>query len=315
MNIVAAASVLACVSGVSAPPEPRSASEGGAVSYRTAQVRDLDIFYREAGPKSAPTILLLHGFPTSSHMFRDLIPKLSDSYPVVAPDYPGFGQSSMPAREAFVYSFDNIAAVIDEFTQTIGLERFALYVQDYGAPVGFRIAAAHPERITGIIVQNGNAYTEGIDNDFWAPIKAYWADPTEKNRAALAPMLTLDATRWQYTVGARDPSNISPDTWTLDQRGLDRAGNKEIQLDLFHSYGSNVPLYPAWQKYFRTHQPPILIVWGARDPMFPPSGAEAYKRDITNLDFNLLDSGHFALEEDSPLIAAKIRAFMQRHAR
>jgi pimeloyl-ACP methyl ester carboxylesterase len=323
--MVGAAALVAAVAGVSglgqtagaaAPPAAPPAAQAPMpawpeVRYRTVKVDGLDIFYREAGPKDAPAILLLHGFPTSSHMFRNLIPRLAGQYRVIAPDYPGYGNSSMPSHTEFEYSFDNLAKVIDGFTKQVGLETFALYLQDYGAPIGFRIASAQPERITGLIIQNGNAYEEGLPDSFWGPIKKYWASPTVENRDALRSVLTIDATRWQYTTGARDVSAISPDTWVIDQAGMDRPGNKEIQLDLFLSYGTNPPLYPAWQEYFRKHQPPTLIVWGKNDPIFPPTGAEPYKRDLKNVDFNLLDTGHFALEEDAETIAAKINAFMR----
>ncbi len=280
------------------------------VRYHTVKIGDVDIFYREAGPKDAPTILLLHGFPTSSHMFRNLIPALADKYHVVAPDYPGYGNSSMPSVKDFDYSFDHLAAIIDSFTQTVGISKFAMYVMDYGAPIGYRIATAHPDRITGLIVQNGNAYDEGL-LDFWKPFKAYWSEQSTENRDATAKLLNIDATKWQYTNGVRDVSTVSPDNWIIDQAGMDRPGNKDIQLRLFLSYGTNPPLYPKWQEYFRTHQPPTLIVWGKNDVIFPPEGAEPYKRDLKNLDFNLLDTGHFALEEKGDVIADKIRAFMQ----
>lgn len=279
------------------------------VRYKTIKIRGLDIFYREAGPADAPTILLLHGFPTSSHMFRNLIPALADRYRVIAPDYPGFGQSSMPSTTEFDYSFDNLASVVDEFTQAVGAARFTMYLQDYGAPIGFRIAAAHPERISGLIIQNGNAYDEGL-GEFWNPIKAYWKDQSEATTTPVANFLELEATRWQWTHGVRDVTTISPDTWTIDQTLLDRPGNKAIQLQLFLSYSTNPPLYPSWQQYFRAHQPPTLIVWGKNDFIFPATGAEPYKRDLKNLDFNLLDTGHFALEEDGSVIASKIRDFM-----
>jgi pimeloyl-ACP methyl ester carboxylesterase len=296
-------------SGIEAENNLRSAAE---VRYRTVKVDGLDIFYREAGVAGAPTLLLLHGFPTSSQMFRNLIPLLADRYHIVAPDYPGFGQSSQPPREQFEYTFDKLARVVDGFTEQLKLEKFTIYVQDYGAPIGYRIASVHPERIAGIIVQNGNAYDEGLDNDFWKPLKKYWAQPTAENREALRGFLAIEATKWQYLHGARNPENISPDAWTLDQAGLDRPGNKEIQLDLFLSYGTNPPLYPAWQKYFREHQPPTLVVWGKNDQIFPAAGAEPYKQDLKNLDYNILDTGHFALEEDGSLIAAKIREFMEK---
>lgn len=281
-----------------------------AVRHRTVKIDGLDIFYREAGPKDAPVILLLHGFPTSSHMFRNLIPALAYSYRVIAPDYPGFGQSSMPSVTEFEYSFDNLARVVDKFTAAVGIEDFTMYVQDYGAPIGFRIASSQPERVRGIIVQNGNAYEEGL-RDFWVPFKAYWKNPSEANKAKLTPFFELPATKWQWTHGVQDESTISPDTWTLDQAGMDRPGNKDIQLQLFMSYGTNPPLYPKWQEYFRTYQPPTLIVWGKNDYIFPAEGAEPYKRDLRNLDYNILDTGHFALEEMGDEIAQKIRAFMQ----
>lgn len=280
------------------------------VRYQTVKVDGQDIFYREAGPADAPIILLLHGFPTSSHMFRHLIPALAGEYRVIAPDYPGFGNSSMPRVDEFEYSFDNLASVVDKFTHAVGAKKFAMYVQDYGAPIGYRIASAQPQRVTGIIVQNGNAYDEGL-RDFWVPFKALWQDPSTKNYDALRSFLELQATKWQWTVGVQDPSTVSPDNWTIDQAGMDRPGNKDIQLALFKSYGTNPPLYPKWQEYFRTHQPPTLIVWGKNDPIFPAEGAEPYKRDLKHIDFNLLDTGHFALEEKGAEIAAKIRQFMR----
>jgi len=299
-----------------APAQPsRSVASTPRVHHRTVKIEGLDIFYREAGPKDAPVILLLHGFPTSSHMFRNLIPALASDYHVFAPDYPGFGQSSMPTTSEFEYSFENLARVVDKFTHAVGAERFVMYVQDYGAPIGYRVAAAQPERVLGLIVQNGNAYTEGLEG-FWDPFRAYWKEQNASTRADLAKFLEVGATRWQWTHGVGDESLISPDTWTLDQVGLDRPGNREIQLQLFLSYGTNPPLYPAWQEYFRKHQPPTLIVWGKNDQIFPASGAEPYKRDLENLDFHLLDTGHFALEEQGPQIAELIQNFLtQRIAR
>ncbi|WP_165228092.1 alpha/beta fold hydrolase [Aquisphaera insulae] len=282
--------------------------------HRTVEVDGLDIFYREAGPKDAPAILLLHGFPTSSQMFRNLIPALADRYRVIAPDYPGYGHSAMPSRDEFAYTFDNLAKVIDAFTGKVGLTRYALYVQDYGAPVGYRIASRHPERVTAIVVQNGNAYDEGLDDDFWKPIKDYWAQPeSQERREALRGLLTYEATRWQYTHGVPHPERVSPDGPAHDQFLLDRPGNAEIQLDLFLSYGSNPPLYPGWQAYFRTHQPPVLIAWGKNDQIFPPAGAEPYKRDLKTLEYHLIDAGHFALESNGDEIAALIRDFLGRH--
>ena len=245
------------------------------VYHKTVKVNDLDIFYREAGPKDAPAILLLHGFPTSSQMFRNLLPALGDKYRVIAPDYPGYGHSSMLQNDKFSYTFDNLAKVIDDFTEQVGLRKYAIYVQDYGAPVGYRLASTHPERITAIVVQNGNAYDEGIDNDFWIPIRSYWKEPKSKEkRDALRNLLTYEATKWQYTTGVKNPELVSPDGAAHDQFLLDRKGNDEIQLDLFLSYGSNPPLYPKWQEYFRKYQPPMLIVWGKNDQIFPPAGAE-----------------------------------------
>jgi pimeloyl-ACP methyl ester carboxylesterase len=313
-----ASMLLASVSGAAvghyAGTHRREAKAQPKVRHKTIRVGELDVFYREAGPEQAPVILLLHGFPTSSQMFRTLMPRLADRYRVVAPDYPGFGHSSMPSRDVFAYTFDHIAAVIDRFTEQLGLVRYALYVQDYGAPIGFRLASAHPERVTAIVVQNGNAYDEGIAHEFWAPLKAYWADPQNRaKRDALRQLLTYDATRWQYVTGAREQDLIAPDAPAEDQFLLDRPGNAEIQLDLFLSYGSNPPLYPRWQAYFRSHQPPMLIAWGKNDPCFLVEGAEAFKRDLETVDFHLLDAGHFALETDVDTIAELMRDFLRRH--
>lgn len=293
-------------------PKPAMQRETPRVAHRTVKIDGLDIFYREAGPKDAPTLLLLHGFPTSSHMFRNLIPALADEFHIVAPDYPGFGYSSAPPAETFEYTFDHLAAVIEKFTETIGLKKYTLYVQDYGAPVGYRLAVKHPDRVTGLVVQNGNAYDEGLDNDFWKPIKAYWKDRTDENARPLLGFLTLDATKWQYTEGVRNVEAISPDAWTLDQYLLDRPGNHQIQLALFYDYGSNPSRYPAWHEYFRKHQPPTLIVWGKHDKIFPAEGAYPYKRDLKNVEFHLLDTGHFALEEDGDRIATLIRTFQRK---
>lgn len=285
------------------------------VSYRTVQVDGVNIFYREAGSKNSPTLLLLHGFPTSSQMFRNLIPLLADRYHVIAPDYPGYGQSDMPPMDKFTYSFDNMAGTIDKFTKAVGISRYALYVQDYGAPIGFRLAAAHPERVTAIVVQNGNAYDEGLDNEFWAPVKIFWADKSEANAAKLRPLLELEATKWQYTEGVRDVQRISPDAWTVDQAYLDRKGNKDIQLEMLHNYGTNPGRYPAWQAYFRKHQPPMLIVWGKNDKIFPAAGAHPYRRDLPKAELHLLDTGHFALEEDSAAIGKLMRDFLGRNVK
>jgi pimeloyl-ACP methyl ester carboxylesterase len=296
-----------------APASPALAEAAVQVQYKTVKIGDLDIFYREAGPKGAPVVLLLHGFPTSSQMYRNLIPALADRYHVIAPDYPGYGHSSMPPRDRFAYTFDNLAKVMDAFTVELDLTRYAMYVQDYGAPVGYRLASAHPERITAIVVQNGNAYDEGLDNKFWEPIKAYWKEPnSSEKRDALRGFLKYDATRWQYTHGVPNPELISPDGAAHDQFLMDRSGNDEIQLDLFLSYGSNPPLYPQWQAYFRKHQPPMLIAWGKNDEIFPSAGAEPYKRDLKNLEYHLLDAGHFALESEGHTIAALTREFLGR---
>ena len=281
-------------------------------TYRTADVDGLKVFYREAGDASAPTLLLLHGFPTSSHMYRDLIPLLADRYHIIAPDLPGFGRSETPPRDRFAYNFDHLAQVIDRFTEVIGLSRFALYVFDYGAPVGWRIASAHPERISAIITQNGNAYEEGL-SDGWNPIQKYWREPTQSNRDALRSLLKTDFTRLQYEHGVADPSRISPDGWSLDDYYLSRPGNDEIQLDLFLDYANNVARYPQFQAYFRTHQPPVLAIWGKNDPFFLPAGAEAFRRDIPTADVRFLDTGHFALETHAAEIAAAIRTFLAPH--
>jgi pimeloyl-ACP methyl ester carboxylesterase len=297
-----------------AQPTAAVAADLPKVSHKTVKVGDLEIFYREAGPTDAPAILLLHGFPTSSQMFRNLIPTLADKYHLIAPDYPGYGHSSMPARDKFDYTFDHLAEVVDRFTEKIDLKTYALYVQDYGAPVGYRLAVKHPERVTAIVVQNGNAYDEGLDNDFWKPIKAYWKEPGSKDRRdALRNLLTYEATRWQYTHGVKNPELVSPDGAAHDQFLLDRKGNDEIQLGLFLSYGSNPPLYPKWQEYFRKHQPPMLIAWGKNDKIFPAEGAEPYKRDLKSLEFHLLDAGHFALETNGDEIAHLMREFLGKH--
>ena len=276
---------------------------------QTITVDGQTIFYREAGDKEKPTILLLHGFPTSSHMFRNVIPALADKFHLVAPDYPGFGYSSMPPVDTFEYTFDHLAEIMDKFVTQIGLERYSLYVMDYGAPVGYRIAVKHPEKIEALIVQNGNAYDEGL-GEFWEPLKAYWSDPTEKNKNALKKFLTLEATKWQYTHGVKDENAISPDNWIHDQLLLDRPGNNEIQLQLFYDYKSNPPLYPQWQEYFRKYQPPTLVVWGRNDIIFPKEGAIPYQRDLENVQIHLLNTGHFALEEEGEQIAELISRFL-----
>jgi pimeloyl-ACP methyl ester carboxylesterase len=282
--------------------------------YRTIDVDGLDVFYREAGPAGEPKLLLLQGFPSSSQMFRDLIPRLMDRFRVIAPDLPGFGRTSMPARDKFNYTFDNIARVMGRFTEVVGFDRFALYVFDYGAPTGFRIAIRHPERIRAIISQNGNAYEEGL-SDGWNSIRAYWQEPSKANREALRAFLTPEATRWQYTHGVPDASAVSPDGYSLDDFYLKRPGADEIQLDLFLDYASNVALYPAFQDYFRKEQPRFLAVWGKNDPFFLPQGAEAFSRDIPDADIRFFETGHFALETHAEPIAVAIREFLSKSVR
>ncbi|MCK1378454.1 alpha/beta hydrolase, partial [Bradyrhizobium sp. 24] len=275
------------------------------ITYRSADVDGFKVAYREAGLIGAPKILLLHGFPSAGHMFRDLIPLLANRFHIVAPDLPGFGQSDMPSRESFRYTFDNVARVIERFTEVIGFDRFAVYVFDYGAPTGFRLALSHPERITAIISQNGNAYEDGL-SDNWTPLKTYWQDPSPANREALRALLTPEATRWQYTHGVPDPMTVSPDGQNLDNFYLARPGSDDVQLDLFGDYKSNVALYPVFQEYFRTHQPPFLAVWGKNDPFFIPPGAEAFKRDNPNAVVQFFNTGHFALETHAKEIADSI---------
>lgn len=277
--------------------------------HRTVEIDGVEIFYREAGSPNAPTILLLHGFPTSSHMFRNLMPALSDRFHLVAPDYPGFGNSDQPPMEEFEYTFDRLAEIVEKFTEELGLESYSIYLMDYGAPVGYRLASKHPERVDALIVQNGNAYDEGLLK-FWDPIKKYWKERTPENAEPLTGFITPEGVEWQYTHGVRNPETISPDNWNVDLRHLTRAGNPEIQLALFYSYGSNPPLYPEWQAYFRKHQPPTLVVWGKNDFIFPAEGAHPYKQDLKNLEFHLLDTGHFALEEEGETIANHIRNFL-----
>lgn len=281
------------------------------VTYHTAQVDGVDVFYREAGDPVKPTIVLLHGFPSSSHMFRNLIPRLAEQYHVIAPDYPGFGYSGQPDPKQFAYTFDHLADVIDDLLGALKVDRYAIYVQDYGSPVGFRLFVRHPERIRAIISQNGNAYEEGL-SPAWADIRAYWKDKSAANADKLRGLLTPKTTRWQYTAGVRDVTHISPDAWTSDQLTLDRPGNADIQLALFFDYQTNVKQYDAWHAALRKHQPPLLAVWGKNDPFFLPAGAEAFRRDVPAAEVHLLDTGHFALEEDGEVIAEQILAFLPR---
>ncbi|WP_236961006.1 alpha/beta fold hydrolase [Methylobacterium durans] len=279
--------------------------------YRTVKVEDVGVFYREAGPADAPVVLLLHGFPTSSHMFRNLIPLLADRYRVIAPDYPGFGQSDAPDHRSFAYTFAHYAEIVDGLLTQLRVERYAMYVMDYGAPVGYRLALKHPERVSALVIQNGNAYEEGL-KAFWDPIKAYWREDTPERREALGFLVQPETTKFQYVDGVSDVSRIDPDNWLHDQVLLDRPGNRDIQLDLFRDYGSNVPLYPQFQAFFRERRPPTLIVWGENDTIFPADGAHPYLRDLPDAELHLFDTGHFALEDKLDEIAPLIRAFLDR---
>jgi pimeloyl-ACP methyl ester carboxylesterase len=294
------------------PWDSDAASTPSPIHYKTARINDLDIFYREAGPQDAPVILLLHGFPTSSNMFRNLIPRLAGSYHVIAPDYPGYGQSSMPDHKTYAYTFANFANVVDQLLISLNLNKYSMYVMDYGAPTGYRLALKHPERVQALIVQNGNAYVEGLLK-FWDPFRAYWTSPTPENREAMRGLLDAKSTRWQYEHGVSDLTLLDPTTWLVDQYGMDRPGNKDIQLDLFLDYGTNVPLYPDFQAFFRKYQPPTLIVWGKNDFIFPPEGAAPYNRDLKNVETHLLDTGHFALETHGAEIATRMQTFLAKN--
>jgi len=284
-----------------------SSSDVSTVHYNTIDVGEVDIFYREAGAKTSPVLLLLHGFPTSSNMFRNVIGRLAKSFRVIAPDYPGYGFSSMPDRKSFSYNFENMARIMLEFTQKLGLRKYIVYLMDYGAPIGLRMALKSPDKIAGLIVQNGNAYEEGL-RDFWIPMKKYWEDPSAENFKGLF-LSDPSAAKWQYTEGVPDISLVDPSTWTLDQVGLDRPGNPEIQLDMLYDYRTNLPLYPEFQVFFRKYQPPTLIVWGKNDAVFPTEGAIPYKRDLPNAEIHLIDTGHFALETHGQEIASHIERF------
>ena len=282
------------------------------VTHQTIDIDGVDIFYREAGPTEKPTILLLHGYPTSSHMFRHLIVDLSDDYHVLAPDYPGFGESEQPPMDAFDYSFDNLGNLMEGFLEELKIDRYSIYLMDYGAPIGFRIAANNPEKVDALIIQNGNAYDEGLA-DFWDPIKKFWNDKTPENAEPLKGFHTIDGLKWQYTHGVGNEAAISPDNWKVDLQHLSRPENGDIQIELFYDYSTNPPLYPSWQAYLREHQPPTLIVWGKNDYIFPASGAYPYQRDLKNLEFHLLDTGHFALEEKGDEIADYILKFLKKN--
>ncbi len=285
-------------------------SYGNKVFYKSINVNGVNLAYREAGNPSNPTIVLLHGFPASSHQYRKVLAELSDEYHLVAPDYPGFGNSDFPLAEDFEYTFDNLAVTVDDFLEKLSLRSYALMIQDYGAPIGFRIATAHPERVTAIINQNGNAYLEGLGGA-WAGIKALWANRNVETEEACLPAFSLEGLKWQYTHGTRNVKNINPDSWNLDFLRLSRPNAHAVNLDLFYDYQNNLKLYPKWQQYLRDNQPPLLIVWGKNDEFFPESGAEAFKKDVKNIDYNIYNTGHFALEEDGEAIIAKMRAFMK----
>ena len=315
LAVAAAITLLTCVAAdaglrIAHAQAPLQAA-GNVTHYRTATIDGVSLFYREAGPSTAPVVVLLHGFPTSSHMFRNLIPALADRYHVIAPDYPGFGQSAAPDHTRFAYTFANYARLVDGLLRRLGVTRYAMYVMDYGAPVGYRLALLRPERVTALVVQNGNAYAEGL-GAFWDPIKAYWADGSEARRRALDFLVAPETTKSQYTDGVGDVSRVSPDNWVHDQALLDRPGNRDIQLDLFRDYGTNVPLYPEFQAFFRRYQPPTLIVWGKNDKIFPAAGAGPYLRDLPKAELHLLDTGHFALEDKLDVMAPMIHDFLDR---
>ncbi|MFZ0630026.1 MAG: alpha/beta hydrolase [Acidobacteriaceae bacterium] len=308
------------VSSIANRPEQRKTPEGTTqsgipvVSIERVEADDVQVFYRSAGDPAAPVVLLLHGFPSSSFMFRDLIPRLADQYHVIAPDLPGFGFTEVPVWRNYTYTFDALAGTIEAFTEALGLKRYAIYVFDYGAPTGFRLAARHPERVTAIISQNGNAYEEGL-GDAWAPIRKYWAEPIAANREVIRQaILNLEGTRWQYTHGVANPETVAPESWTLDAALLERPGNKDIQLDLFLDYASNVKLYPRFQEYFRQSKPPLLAIWGKNDPFFIPPGAEAFRKDIPDARVQFLDTGHFAIETHAPEIAGAMKDFLEANA-
>jgi pimeloyl-ACP methyl ester carboxylesterase len=315
MLLLAVSAAPSFLSAQTSPTKETSSSDVSRVTYNTTQVDGMKIFYREAGPKNAPTLVLLHGFPSSSHMFRNLIPALSDKYHLIAPDYPGFGYSDSPSPEQYAYTFDHLADTVDHFLAQQGITKYSIYIQDYGAPVGFRLATRLPDRIQAIISQNGNAYDEGLA-PFWAEfLYPYWKDPNPTTEAKVRQILTPDLTKFQYTQGFRNPEDVSPDSYTFDQFTLDRPGNDKIQLALFYDYRKNPPLYPAWHEYLRKYQPPLLVVWGKNDPVFLSAGAEAFAKDDPRTELHLLDTGHFALEEDGALIAQYIREFLAKNVK
>ena len=310
---ISAAALAAAMSLLPLPNAVMAAESPFAVQMKTTEIDGLTIAYREAGNPQNPTVLLLHGFPTSSHMFRNLIPELATDYHVIAPDYPGFGASDMPDAAVYDYSFANTADIVTKLIDGKGVDDYSVYLMDYGAPVGYRMFAKHPERVTGFVIQNGNAYAEGL-REFWDPMKAYWAEPSNENGDALRGFLTLDATIWQFTHGVGDASKVSPDNYWHVQYLLDRPGNQEVQLEMFLDYGTNVDEYAKWQALFREYQPPALIVWGKNDHIFPADGAHPYRQDLTDVEFHLLDTGHFALEEYGDVIADEMHGFLKRTA-
>ena len=313
--LLALAAVSTLARAQMSPLKESATPDAARVTYHTAQVDGLKIFYREAGPKNAPALVLLHGYPSSSHMFRNLIPALSDKYHLIAPDYPGFGFSDSPSPEQYAYTFDHLADTVDHFLGQQGITKYSIYVQDYGAPLGFRLATRHPDRVQAIISQNGNAYDEGLA-PFWAEfLYPYWKDPNPTTEAKVRQILTPDLTRFQYTQGFRNPEDVSPDSYTFDQMTLDHPGNDKVQLALFYDYRKNPPLYPAWHEYLRKYRPPVLAVWGKNDPVFLPAGADAFAKDDPRTEVHLLDTGHFALEEDGGLIAQYIRDFLARNVK
>lgn len=313
ISVLAVAVFQACASSDGASADAAMQSRDPVrIRFGTERVGDLDVFYREAGDPSRPTLVLLHGFPTSSHMYHELMLELGDAYHLIAPDYPGFGESSAPPSTAFHYTFDRLADVIDGFLEQRKIESYALYIQDFGAPVGFRIALRHPERVRGLIVQNGNAFEEGLGEEAWAGLRRYWAERSEANERALDGIFTLDGLKWQYTHGTRDPGAINPDNWNLDFMKFSRPGTKENMLELLHDYRRNLAEYPAWQQWLKENQPPTLVVWGKNDAFFPEPGAAGYRRVLDDVEYHILDTGHFALEEELPFIAARARAFLGR---
>lgn len=303
--------LLACITSTSLGAS--AFANDGTVKYKYEEVDGLNIFYREAGNPENPTIVLLHGFPASSHMYREILASLSDSYHLIAPDYPGFGNSSFPSVGEFTYTFDNLAVTMGKFLEQRGLKKYSLMIQDYGAPIGFRIATAHPERVQAIITQNGNAYEEGISPAGWGPVLEYWKTKTpELEKTIIENAFSFEAMKWQYTHGTRNPESILPDNWVLDYANISRPGQHRVQLDLFYDYQNNVKLYPKWQKFLRDNQPPVLVVWGEHDAFFPVPGAEGYKRDVKDVDYNILNTGHFAIEEEHIFISNKIRDFLSK---